>query len=258
MSLAAELIHVGHRFPGAGAPALSGIDLRVESGAVVALIGPSGAGKSTLLALLGGQLAGWQGTACVLGTPLSPAAPPARRDRIQTGFIFQEFALIERATVRQNVLNGRLGRTDKLASLFGRFSDADMGAVDAALEEAGIDDLADQRVDRISGGQRQRVAIARCLAQEPRLILADEPVSNLDPARAEAILELITSRARDGGATVIFTSHQPDLVQRFADRVVGLKAGRIAFDSVPEALKPTQIEALYHGETPAQATRRFG
>ncbi len=258
MSLAANLSNVSHRFSGAGALALADIDLKVESGAVVALIGPSGAGKSTLLALLGGQLAGWKGTASVLGARLNSQRPPARKDRVRVGFIFQEFALIERASARQNVLNGRLGRTDKIASLFGRFSDADHNAVDAALEDAGIAELADQRVDQISGGQRQRVAIARALAQEPQLILADEPVSNLDPARAETILELITSRARDAGATVIFTSHQPDLVARFASRVVGLKGGKIAFDSAPATLKPAEIAALYDQETGAQIIRRFG
>jgi len=258
VSLAANLSNVSHRFSGAGALALADINLKVESGAVVALIGPSGAGKSTLLALLGGQLAGWQGTASVLGTPFGPTGPPARRDRVRTGFIFQEFALIERASVRQNVLNGRLGRTDKIASLFGRFCDADMAVVDAALKDAGIEELAEQRVDQISGGQRQRVAIARALAQEPQLILADEPVSNLDPARADAILDLITSRARDAGATVIFTSHQPDLVLRFASRVVGLKDGRVAFDCTPATLKPAQIEALYDQEARAQIIRRFG
>jgi len=258
MNLAAALSEVSHVHAGATTRALSAINLRVEDGTVLALIGPSGAGKSTLLALLGGQLTGWQGQISVLGKPLSVQHPPARRDRVRTGFIFQEFALVERATVRQNVLNGRLGQADRLASLFGRFSQSDTAAVDLALDDAGIAELADQRVDRISGGQRQRVAIARCLAQEPQLILADEPVSNLDPARAEAILALITERARDRNATVIFSSHQPDLALRFASRVVGLKAGRIVFDHAPEALKPAQIKVLYQGESGAQELGRAG
>ncbi len=256
MSYAVRLCDLSHVHPGAQMQALSNINLSVEKGEILALIGPSGAGKSTLLALLGGQLTGWQGQASILGDALSPQHPPARNMRIKTGFIFQEFALIERATVRQNVLNGRLGRAGRLASLFGRFSVADLAAVEAALMDAGIADLADQRVDRISGGQRQRVAIARCLAQEPQLILADEPVSNLDPARAEAILALISGPARR--ATVIFTSHQPELALRFATRVVGLKKGKIVFDAAPEALGSAQIEALYRGDPAAQDLRQVG
>jgi len=258
MTCAAELGGVSHRHAGGTKKALCGIDLCVESGAVLALIGPSGAGKSTLLSLLGAQIFGWQGKASVLGKPLDPQRPPARAQRVETGFIFQDFALIGRATVRQNVLNGRLGRTAKLASLFGRFSEADEAAADVALADAGIADLARQRTDRISGGQRQRVAIARCLAQEPQLILADEPVSNLDPVRAEAILRLISSTAAARGATVIFTSHQPELALRFASRVVGLKGGRIALDTDPGALSPADIATLYQGDPAAQNLLKAG
>ncbi|MFV2035332.1 MAG: ATP-binding cassette domain-containing protein, partial [Halocynthiibacter sp.] len=133
MSPAVRLCGVSHHHAGSPAPVLASIELEVECGAVLALIGPSGAGKSTLLGLIGGQIRGWKGTAQVLGSPLSAQVAPTRDRRVDTGFIYQEFALIERATVRQNVLNGRLGRTGRYASLFGRFSIVDQAAADAAL-----------------------------------------------------------------------------------------------------------------------------
>ncbi|MFV2034260.1 MAG: ATP-binding cassette domain-containing protein, partial [Halocynthiibacter sp.] len=141
---------------------------------------------------------------------------------------------------------------------FGRFSIVDQAAADAALRDAGIAELAEKRADRISGGQRQRVSIARCLAQEPRLILADEPVSSLDPLRAGAILELITGRAADAMTTVIFSSHQPDLALQFASRVIGLKAGRIVLDAAANAVTGTQIDMLYREERGPRDLRQAG
>ena len=254
---AAVLAGVSHRYAGDRQGSLDGIDLALERGAAVALIGPSGAGKSTLLTLLDGRLRGWQGAAVVLDHALDPRHPPERARRADTGFIFQEFALVERATIRQNVLNGRLGRTRPLASLFGRFTQADHAATEAAMRDAGILEFADKRVDRLSGGQRQRVAIARCLAQEPRLILADEPVSNLDPVRAESVLRLLGATARSRGATLVFSSHQPDLATRFADRIVALKDGRIAFDDAPSELSPERLGEIYADEHPAAAALRL-
>lgn len=240
---AVALTGVAHRF--AGVPALDGIDLTVPAGEIVAVVGPSGAGKSTLLALLDGRLQGWHGGALVLGRALSPRRTLPREARAETGFVFQEYALVERATVRQNVRNGRLGKTNVIRSLFGRFSDRDEAAVGAALGDAGISELADRRVDRLSGGQRQRVAIARCLAQEPKLILADEPVASLDPVNAERMLELLARVSRARGAALIFSSHQPDLAARHAGRVVALRAGRVAFDDRASALDDAAVNAIY-------------
>jgi phosphonate transport system ATP-binding protein len=242
---AAVLTGIAHRYPGERQGSLSGVDLVVRRGERVALIGPSGAGKSTLLNLLDGRLRGWEGGAVVLADALHPRQAPSRMLRAEVGFIFQEFALIEQATVRQNVLNGRLGRAGPLASLFSRFSETDETAVEAAMADAGVSDLADKRADRLSGGQRQRVAIARCLAQEPRLILADEPISNLDPVRAEAILRLLGDAAGCRQATLIFSSHQPQVAMRFAERIVALKNGRIVFDGGPAELDSERLAAIY-------------
>ena len=254
---AVVLAGVSHRYAGDREGSLDGIDLAIERGAVVALIGSSGAGKSTLLTLLDGRLRGWRGAAVVLEHALDARHAPEREQRADVGFIFQEFALVERATVRQNVLNGRLGRTRPFRSLFGRFTDVDHVAAEMAMRDAGIIELADKRADRLSGGQRQRVAIARCLAQEPRLILADEPVSNLDPVRAESVLRLLGATAKRRGATLIFSSHQPDLASRFADRIIALKDGRVAFDDAPSELTPERLGEIYAGEIRADAALRL-
>lgn len=250
MNPTAEVDDLSYAHPGAKLPALKHASLLIPAGETVAVLGPSGAGKTTLLALLDGRLRGWQGRVSVLGAALDPNYPPPLARRADTGFIFQEFALVERSTALRNVLNGRLGRMPPLRAFLGTPSPRDLEVVTAALADCGIADLADRRVDSLSGGQRQRVAIARCLAQEPRLILADEPVSNLDPVRAAEILALLSGAARARAATVLFSSHQPDLARRCADRIVGMRNGRIVF-SIPTAeLSEDATAALYREAVP--------
>jgi phosphonate transport system ATP-binding protein len=233
------------RHPGNDRPTLAIPELRIGAGQRMALIGASGAGKSTLLRLLDGRLRGWSGGSTVLGRSLDPDRPPPRHWRRGVGFVFQEFALVERETVRQNVLNGRLGHADALWSLTGRFAASDHAAAERAIRDVGMDEFTERRVDRLSGGQRQRVAIARCLAQEPRIILADEPISSLDPATARAVLELLRDSAVDRGATLVISSHQPQLVAGYVDRFVALDLGRIIFDGSPEAIDERQLSGIY-------------
>ncbi|UWQ55944.1 ATP-binding cassette domain-containing protein (plasmid) [Leisingera caerulea] len=253
MTQALVLQAVSHSFD--GAQALHNVSLQVAPEECVALLGPSGAGKSTLLALLDGRVRGWRGRAEVLGNRLPNNRAPAREARLETGFIFQEFALVDRQSVYQNVMNGRLGRMRIWPSLWGLFGAQDHLKVATALEDTGLTDLAQRRADQLSGGQRQRVAIARCLAQEPELILADEPVSNLDPAHAERILKLITGAARKHGITVVFSSHQPELSRCFADRIVGLRAGAVLFDKPSAMAGNDDISKLYHGTEPGAGLR---
>lgn len=255
MTAAVRVEELSFSHPNAALPALERVSMSVEADESVVLLGPSGAGKTTLLTLLDGRLRGWRGRVSVFGVPLDPAHAPPRAWRTDTGFIFQEFALVERVTVLRNVLNGRLGRMPPLNALLGRSSERDLGAARAALADCGIADLAERRVDSLSGGQRQRVAIARCLAQEPRLILADEPVSNLDPARAAEILTLLTGAARARGATTVFSSHQPELARRFADRVIGMRNGRIVFDAPAATLTSDTTADLYRDADPATGKR---
>ena len=255
MTAAIDIGDLGFTHSTGTMPALSGISLGVGAGETVAFLGPSGAGKTTLLTLLDGRLRGWRGQVAVLGEPFAPDRPTARRHRADTGFVFQEFALVERSSVERNVLNGRLGRMGAARALIGRPAARDGEVVRRAMEDCGIADLADRRVDSLSGGQRQRVAIARCLAQEPKLILADEPVSNLDPARAADILGLLTEAGRSRGATTVFSSHQPELARRFADRVVGMRNGRTLFDLPAEELTVDDEAALYRDDDPVSAAR---
>ena len=154
-------------------------------------------------------------------------------------------ALIDRLTVFENVRIGRLGRTHPLPSLVGRFRDADIAAVERAIDDVGLKALAEQRVDRLSGGERQRVGVARCLAQEPRILIADEPISNLDPVSAEKILGLLKISAKARDATLIISSHQPKLVAGFVDRIVGLRDGRVVYDEPAGAMLPDDLVEFY-------------
>lgn len=247
---AVALDNLSFRYKGEDRGSLAITQLRIEAGEKVALIGASGAGKSTLLRLLDGRLRAFRGHAKVLGRTLDPARTPSRAWRCNTGFVFQEFALVERESVRQNVLNGRLGRTHPWQSLLGRFSEDDHDAVERAMGDVGIDDLAGKRVDRLSGGQRQRVAIARCLAQDPALLLADEPISNLDPVTAQAVLALLHDCAARRGVTLLVSSHQPRLVARYVGRFIALDQGRVVFDGPPEALRDDTLTDIYEEAGP--------
>ena len=220
--------------------------MKVEAGEQVAIIGSSGAGKSTLLNLLDGRLFGWSGRVEVLGRNLSPNNRQPRKWRADVGFVFQGFSLIERATVFENVRLGRLGRVQNHhLSLIGKFGDQDEIAVETAIRDVGLEEFATQRVDRLSGGQRQRVGVARCLAQDPKILIADEPVSNLDPASATTILKLLNTCASARGATLIISSHQPKLIGDYVGRMVGLKNGRLAFDRNKSDVKPKDLAELY-------------
>lgn len=240
-----RLSAVGFAYPGNPARVLDIESLTINEGEHVALIGASGAGKTTLLGLIDGRLLGWSGEAEILGRSLSPRQRPPRQWKADIGFVFQDMALIDRLTVYENVRIGRLGRTHPMLSLVGVFGDRDRIAVEKAITDVGLEAFAHRRVDRLSGGQRQRVGVARCLAQEPRILIADEPISNLDPASAEKILGLLKTTAESRGATLIITSHQPRLVAGFVDRIVGLRGGKVVFDQSAGAMIPDDLVDLY-------------
>lgn len=244
-----ELKNISHRYRDAARLTLDNVDLQINARERVALIGASGAGKSSLLALIDNRLTNWHGQAFVLQHPVAVGKKRSQQQRADVGFIFQEFALIDRASVLQNVLNGRLGRTSKWASLLGKFSDHDYAAAHQALQDVGLEDVATRRTDQLSGGQRQRVAIARCLAQEPKLILADEPISNLDPERAASVLQLLSDLALKRELTVIFSSHQPDLAVQYSDRLIGMSNGRIVLDQPSSTVFSNQLAKFYGGSS---------
>jgi phosphonate transport system ATP-binding protein len=236
---------VAVRYPGAPRPALAVDHLAIPRGERVVVIGPSGSGKTTLLRLLNGTLAAERGEIFVLGQRLVPGRRLPREQRRKIGMIFQDFALVERASVFDNVLFGRLGHAHPLLSLLGHFSDRDRDIAGAAVREVGLVEQLTQRADALSGGQRQRVAIARVLAQEPEIILADEPVSNLDPALTDDILALLTRASERRGTTLVMALHQPRLASAHARRVIGIEGGRIVLDEAAARLSDDALRSVY-------------
>lgn len=224
-------------------PVLLGFDLDIRAGEIVALLGANGSGKSTALRCLAGLREADGGTALLDGTPLASARGPRR-----TAVVFQAPHLVRRRTALDNVAAGALGRLSALRSLSPLLFPSEL-RVEAlrCLDRVGLADRAADRAGRLSGGQQQRVAVARALCQRAPVLLADEPVSALDPAAADQVMELLRDLAHAEGLAVLVVLHQPDLARSYADRVVGLKAGAVAFDA-PAAGLPSDVVADLYGE----------
>jgi phosphonate transport system ATP-binding protein len=232
-------------YPG-GTRALDGVNLDIAPGEFVALIGPSGAGKSSLLRCLNGLVEPTAGEVVVDGERVIGASEEElRRVRARVGFVFQQFNLLRRLTVLENVLVGLLAHTPKWRSLLAWFPPRDVARARGALERVGLEGLAARRADTLSGGQQQRVAIARALVQEPRIILADEPMASLDPALAHTVMELLRRINGEDGITVITSLHVLELAVTYGRRVVGLRDGRVVHDGPPESLTPAAANLIF-------------
>jgi phosphonate transport system ATP-binding protein len=227
-------------------PALSDINLRVLPGERVALAGPSGAGKSTLIRLLNGTLLPSEGQVRVLGQDLSAFNPKAlRRVQAQIGTIYQQFHLVDNLRVIHNVNAGHLGRWPFPKAVLSLAWPQEVSAAQRALEAVGIPEKIHARTDQLSGGQQQRVAIARVLVQDPQAILADEPISSLDPERGRETMDLLLRLSRDTGKTLVASLHAIDFALSHFQRVVGLRRGRVLFDKPIAQVSPALIQALY-------------
>lgn len=214
-----------------GRPALDGFDLDVFAGERVALVGPSGAGKTSALRLCSGSIAATTGAVEVLGRDLIGATDSELQAvRRKVGTIHQDLHLIGPLRVVHNVNGGRLGSWSRSRALSSLVRPAGLDQAREALARVGIADKLMERTDRLSGGEQQRVALARVLVQSPQLILADEPVSSLDPARAEEVMDLLGEVVVDRSRTLIVSLHDFTLARRRCDRIVGVRAGRVAFD----------------------------
>jgi len=231
--------------------ALFDLALSVQPGEMVALIGASGSGKSTLLRHLAGLARGDAGSIEVLGRQVQADGRlngDVRRQRADIGYIFQQFNLVGRLSVMQNVLLGGLGRMPRwrgsLSLLNAEETQRDM----QALEHVGLAEFAAQRASTLSGGQQQRVAIARALCQQAEVILADEPIASLDPESARKVMEILADINRCDGKTVVVTLHQVDYAVRYCQRAVALKGGRIHFDGPTESFNPYFLNDLYGGD----------
>jgi phosphonate transport system ATP-binding protein len=230
MSVVLSLRGVGVDY-GRSGPALADVDLTVRAGERVALVGPSGAGKSTLLALCTGVVRPTRGDVEVLGEPLAGIREgelAALRRRI--GTVHQRLELVQRLRVVHNVNAGHLGRWSTWHALSSLVRPRDVDVARSALARVGIADKLSARTDRLSGGEQQRVALARVLVQDPDLVLADEPVSSLDPARADDVMRLLCETVATPARTLVVSLHDFELAVRRCDRVVGLRAGRVEFD----------------------------
>ncbi len=234
-----------------GTHALRDVSFDVAPGEFVALLGPSGAGKSTLFRCVTRLVAPDAGRVEVLGRDMAPLRGRALREaRREVGLIFQQFNLINRMSAMANVLAGRMGHVPTWRVVLRAFPAEDRQVALAALDRVGLLDRAYQRADSLSGGQQQRVAIARVLAQRARLILADEPVSSLDPQSAANVLTLLRRIARDEGIAVLCALHQVELARQYADRVVALRDGALLLEAPAAAFDASAFESLY-GVMPA-------
>jgi phosphonate transport system ATP-binding protein len=226
--------------------ALYGVDLTVGAGEFAVIIGRSGAGKTTFLRSINRLVEPTAGTVRVAGQAVTGADPAALRQvRRQIGMIFQQFNLVRRASVLDNVLAGRLGYTRTWASLLGRFAARDRAIATECLEQVGLGSFAGRRADTLSGGEQQRVAIARALAQAPSVILADEPTASLDPGLTGSIMGILRRINRERGLTLIVSQHQLETALEFGTRVVGFRAGRVCFDGPPSAVTAAVVDRVY-------------
>ncbi len=224
--------------------AVRGVDLIIRAGERVAILGASGAGKSTLLSLFGGATAATSGTVEIFGEDLARiTAKRLRRLQRRIGSVSQRLDLIEQVRVLHNVNAGRLGEWSTPRALAAFAWPRPDERVRQALSMVDLDWAMHERMERLSGGERQRVAIARLLAQRPDLVLADEPVSSLDPARAAETLGLLDAAARDGA--LIVSLHQPDLARRHCTRAIGLREGAVVFDLAAAQVTDAVLDELY-------------
>ena len=229
--------------------ALGGIDLTVRRGEKVALIGPSGAGKTTLFRLLNLTLRPTSGRLFFDGGDVLELHGRRLRDaRRKIGTIYQQHNLVPRLKVVHNVLCGRLGQWSTTRSLLSLARPSEVDAAYHALKQVGIQEKIFSRTDELSGGQQQRVAIARVLLQDPEVILADEPVSSVDPALASAIVKLLVDISESTRKTLLVNLHSVDLALEFFPRVVGMRSGTTIFDLRPDEVTEDLLEELYAGD----------
>ncbi len=235
-----------------GTVALRDVSFSIPDGEFLVVIGLSGSGKSTLLRCINRLIDPTEGEILWDGVDLAQlGGEDLRVVRRKIGMVFQHFNLVKRSSVLTNVLAGRLGYTASWQSLFGRFSEDDRQMANNALQRLGILDQANKRADELSGGQQQRVGVARALMQEPRMILADEPVASLDPVLAHSIMDHIERLNQDDGMTIICSLHYLDLVQRYATSVIGLREGEIVYRGTQADIRQmtdSQFKEIYGAE----------
>jgi len=229
-----------------GTQALKGVTFNVVPGEFVAVLGKSGSGKSTLLRCINRLVEPTKGSVFLGDDEITGASPSALRLlRREIGMIFQQYNLVNRLTVWTNAMAGDLGVLPSWMGLAGYFPRTSINRAQSHLERVGLADKVHGRADNLSGGEQQRVGIARALVQEPQLILADEPVSSLDPVSAKTIMDLLLEINQKNGVTIICNLHLPDLARQYAQRLLVLREGEIVFDGAPKQIDSSKLEAFY-------------
>jgi phosphonate transport system ATP-binding protein len=231
-----------------GTRALEDVSIEVRDGEFLVLIGLSGSGKSTLLRCINRLVEPTSGRIVLDDLDITAAqGSDLRKIRRSVGMIFQQFNLVKRSSVLTNVLTGRLGYVSQWQSLLAHFGEEDYRRALINLDRVGLRERAHQRADRLSGGQQQRVAIARALMQEPKIMLADEPVASLDPATSHSVLKYLQQINREG-MTVICSLHFLSLARTYGTRVIALKGGRLMFDGLPSEIDERRFKEIYGEE----------
>jgi len=230
--------------------AVNDVNLAIPDGQMVGVIGRSGAGKSTLLRMINRLTEPSAGRIIHDGQDVTALRGAAlRRWRTDCAMIFQQFNLVQRLDVLTNVLVGRLnhrpGLVGTVASLLKMFTAAERAMAIQALDRFDLAETALQRADTLSGGQQQRVAICRALLQEPKLILADEPIASLDPRNAKTVMDALRQVNREDGITVLTNLHHLDTARQYCDRIIAMQAGRVMFDGVPSELTGARVREIY-------------
>lgn len=243
--------HVSKIYPN-GTVGLDDVNLTIQDGEFVAIIGRSGAGKSTLLRAVNRMHDISKGTLTVNDTNVSGLRGKALRHfRREFGMVFQSFNLVSRTTVIRNVLSARVPEMPFWRVLLGAFRKEDKITALESLDKVGILDKAYIRADQLSGGQQQRVALARTLAQKPKIILADEPVAALDPVTAKQVMEDFVRINKEMGISILLNIHHVELAIEYADRIIGIRAGKIVYDGPSKEVDQTVLDSIY-GEAAKQ------
>ncbi len=240
-----------------GTRALSGVNLTVDQAQVISIIGSSGAGKSTLIRCINRLVEPTSGQVFLKNLEITALnRSQLRKARGRLGMIFQEYNLVERLTVMENVLSGRLGYVSFWQAYRRNYPPEDIQAAFELLDRVGLTDYQNTRADALSGGQRQRVGIARALMQRPDILLVDEPTASLDPKTARQIMRLICELVQERGTPALVNIHDVALAQSFADRIIGLNAGKVVFDGVPGQLNPEVLTKMYGEEDWSSTIRK--
>ncbi len=239
-----------------GVTALAEVDLEIGKPQVVSIIGSSGAGKSTLIRCINRLIEPTTGSVKLKEIEVTLLGrKKLRLARRKMGMIFQDYNLVDRLTVMENVLSGRLGYVSFWQAYRRKYPPEDVSTAYELLDRVGLTEYANARADALSGGQRQRVGIARALMQSPDLLLVDEPTASLDPKTSRQIMRLLVELAKERGTPVLVNIHDVALAKTFADRVVGLESGKVAFDGAPEQVTEQVLTDIY-GEEDWSATIR--